>query len=330
MSKIFDWAIRYFTPPDSHVMKTEEEMAMKTYAKIACVILGLASLCFIGCSSTNSSTDDGGGGNGGDTPAAENIIRLYYIYPTTAGADIVKEKTYDSQNVGSAYSSDGVNFTQDAGIRLGPEANLTDPDVFKDSNGIWTMFYSKAVSSDPLESSVLYKATSTTPSGTFETMGGFAGIYGNISSTIEIGDVFYVYAVQNGSIEMSTYDSSDNQLTWVGQAILNAADPSVIQIADGSYIMFFKSESNTYEGTSPDGTSWTLGLNPIVANAEVPGAIYIGGTVYLYYVNSNTSEATSGLILVRTSADEGATFGEPQTVSGLQDAACDPDPVAYE
>lgn len=306
---------------------------MKVYMKITCMILGLASLCLVGCSSgSSSSSDDGGGsgGGGGDTPAAGNIIRLYYIYPTSADADIMKQKTYDSQNVGSAYSSDGVTFTQDAGIRLGPEANLSDPDVFKDSSGVWTMFYSKAVSSDPAESSVLYKATSTTPSGTFETMGGFVGIYGNISSTIEIGDVFYVYAVQNGSIEMSTYDPSSNQLTWVGQAIRDAADPSVIQIADGSYLMFFKSNSDTYKATSPDGIGWTLGLSPIVSNAEVPGAIYTGGTVYLYYVNSNTSEATNGLILVRTSTDEGATFGDPQTVAGLHDAACDPDPVAYE
>jgi hypothetical protein len=204
---------------------------------------------------------------------------------------------------------------------------LSDPDAFKESN-TWTIFYSKAVAPQEPDKSTLFKATCTTPNGTFTTDTSFSGNYGNISSTIKIGDTWYVYGVSEG-IKVSTYNPSTNQLNYIKVAIPGAvADPSVIQLSTNSFKMYYKSAGNTYCADSSDGLNWEAGTL-VASNAEVPGAIYVGGKIYLYYVNS-AQDANQGKILVRISSDNGATFSSPQVVTGLADAACDPDPVAYE
>lgn len=260
------------------------------------------------------------------TTSSSAIIRLYYTYPTDASK---KDKSYDSQNFGSAYSSDGINFTQDSGARLGPLANLSDPDVIKESSGHWALFYSKAVSSDPEESANLFKATCSTPDGTFSADSSFTGgELGNLSSSIKIGDTYYVYVVSNG-IKICTYDPSANSLTLAGTGPAGAVDPSVIQLSSSSFKMYYKLSGDTYCAGSSDGLSWGEGTK-IVSYAEVPGAIYVNNKIYLYYTNSNTNDANNGKTMVIISSDDGATFSSAEVVSGLADAACDPDPVAYE
>lgn len=262
------------------------------------------------------------------TSPSSATIRLYYTFPTVASKSF-GGKDYSSQNFGSAYSSDGINFTKDPGIRLGPLANLTDPDVFKEGSNKWVLFYSKAVSSDPAENSKLFKATSSTPNGSFEVDNIFAGgELGNISSTIKIGNTFYVYLVNNG-IKIATCNPTTNGLTLVGTGPAGAADPSVIQLSSNSFKMYYKLSGDTYCAGSTDGLNWGSGTS-VVSYAEVPGAVYVNNKVYLYYGDSKPGSSTLGKNLVIISSDNGATFSLPEAVIGLHDAACDPNPVAYE
>ena len=249
------------------------------------------------------------------------LIRLYFTYPTNPEVG----KDYLSQNIGSACSTDGVHFTLEAGARLSG-AYLSDPDAFKESN-TWTIFYSKAVAPEGPEKFALFKATCATPNGTFTTDTSFSGNYGNITSTIKVENAWYVYGVSEG-IKVSIYNPSTNSLTFVRTAIGGAAaDPSVIQLSSNSFKMYYKSAGNIYCADSSDALDWGPGAL-VVPNAEVPGAVYVNGKIYLYYVNSAPG-ADQGKILVRISSDNGATFSSPQVVTGLAEAACDPDPVPY-
>ncbi|MGB9591545.1 MAG: hypothetical protein ACPL1K_03400 [Candidatus Kryptoniota bacterium] len=278
---------------------------------IAVVSVGL----IIGCGTTITTQPSGA------------IIRLYYTFPTDPTK---KDKDYSSQNFGSAYSSDGINFTKDAGIRLGPLAKLTDPDVIKASSNNWIMFYSKAVSQITTEASRLYRATCSTPNGPFTDDGSFAGNYGNISSSINIGGIIHVYGVSSEGIVISTYEAGTNKLHYVEVAISGGvADPSVIQLTSNSFKMYYKSSGDIYCASSTDGKIWGSGT-PIVSKAEVPGAVYVNNKIYLYYISSDPSDPNIGKILVRISSDNGTTFSSAQVVTGLHDAACDPDPVVYE
>jgi hypothetical protein len=257
-------------------------------------------------------------------PENAPIIRLYYTYPTDPEAG----KDYLNQNYGSAYSSDGVNFTDESGARLSG-AYLSDPDVFKESDNNWVLFYSKAVAPEGNpEKDLLLKATCTAPNGTFTIDNSFSGSYGNISSTVKIDNTFYVYGVSSG-IKVSTYSPTTNQLSLVGTAVSGQVfDPSVIQISSNSFKMYYKQSGNTYSADSTDGLIWTNNTK-IVDSAEVPGAVYVGGKVYLYYGNS-ASDNWQGKMLVRISTNNGATFGSPQVVTGLREGNCDGDPVVYE
>ncbi|MDI6732271.1 MAG: hypothetical protein QME05_06905 [Candidatus Margulisbacteria bacterium] len=53
-------------------------------------------------------------------------------------------------------------------------------------------------------------------------------------------------------------------------------------------------------------------------------AIFINSTIYLYYTDMSQSP---GVIALRTSSDNGATFTNPQNTIGLPESACDPDPT---
>jgi len=292
---------------------------------VVAAVAGAGGLIFLRPSTPSGSSGDQSNGN----PSSEEtpIIRLYYTYPT----DPETGKNYLNQNYGSAYSSDGVNFTNESGARLSG-AYLSDPDVFKESDNNWVMFYSKAVAPEGnSEKDLLLKATCTTPNGTFTTDDSFSGSYGNISSTIKVDNTIYVYGADpNTGIRVSTYNPTTNQLSLVGTAISGngAGDPSVIQISTNSFKMYYKQSGNTYSADSTDGLTWANNTK-IIDSAEVPGAVYVDGKIYIYYTNSATDDL-QGKMLVKISTDSGVTFGSPQVVTGLGDANCDGDPIVYE
>jgi hypothetical protein len=291
---------------------------------VVCAVAAGAGGYVVMTSPTGSTSGQQENQTGNQPSGATPIIRLYYTYPT----DPDKGKDYLDQNFGSAHSSDGVNFTNESGARLS-DAYLSDPDVIKESSNTWTMFYSKAVAPEGnSEKYILLKATCSTANGTFITDNSFSGSYGNISSTIKIDNTWYVYGTSSG-IKVSSYDPATNQLNYIKVAVAGEVyDPAVIQISENKFKMYYKQSGNTYCADSADGLTWENNVN-VVNSAEVPGAIYVGGKIYLYYTNS-AQDANAGKVLVKISSDEGTTFGTAQVVTGLAEAACDAAPVVYE
>lgn len=254
--------------------------------------------------------------------AQEPIIRLYFTYPT----DPVKAKGTET-NIGSAYSTDGIAFTLESGARITGEY-LTDADVIKEGTNQWTMFYSKATSPDESEQFKLYKATCSSPTGSFTADNDFIDDQGNISGTYKVGNQWYVCTVRNGKIALTTYDPVADELTYQKDIADSGADPSVIQNTEGKYMLFYKKAGDTYCMDSDNGIDWSND-RLIVTKAEVPGACCVDGGIYLYYVDFN-SGPTQGAMLVRISSDNGQTFGSAQVITGFPEGSCDPAPLPYE
>jgi hypothetical protein len=85
-------------------------------------------------------------------PPPGELIRLYYaVYVLTGGPNDIR----------SATSTDGINFTEDPGVRFShPEiSGITDPDVVRLNDGSWLMFGSLGTA--------LLKATSPISDGAF-------------------------------------------------------------------------------------------------------------------------------------------------------------------
>jgi len=86
------------------------------------------------------------------TPPPSELIRLYYaVYVLTGGPNDIR----------SATSTDGINFTEDPGVRFSHPAisSVTDPDVVSLNDGSWLMFGSLGTD--------LLKATSPISDGAF-------------------------------------------------------------------------------------------------------------------------------------------------------------------
>jgi hypothetical protein len=256
------------------------------------------------------------------TTTTTQRIRLYYTLPSPPN--------YTAQQFWSAVSSDGINFSTEVGTRLA-DSYLSDPDVIKLGANNWSMFYSKALSTDPLINTHLYRASARDPNATFEADASFSDLnLGSVSSSIMIGSTPYLYLVYNGVIRITTYSAATDSLSFVAVATSGgASEPTVIRLTDGTYKMYYKVSSDTYQANSTDGLVWDIG-SKLYTYAKTPGAICINGKIYLYYVNTNTSDVNNGKIMVVISSNNGATFGTATVVNGLQTSACDPYPVAYE
>lgn len=261
---------------------------------------------------------------------SQAIIRLYYTYPTNPAGLALGGKDYSSQNFGSAYSTDGATFTVESGARL-TSGYLSDPDFFKESTGHWVLFYSRAVSTEAPDRSILYKAISATPNGSFTDDASFTGgSLGNISATLKVGSNYYVYLVSSEGITIAAYDPTLDKISYLGKAVSgNVADPSAIQLSANSFKLFYKLSGNTYIVDSTDGLTWT-NSQLVVNYAEVAGAVYVNSKIYLYYTDSDPASADNGKIVLKISSDGGSSFGSPQATTGWPAGACDPDPVAYE
>lgn len=158
----------------------------------------------------------------------DGSIRLYYF-------DINEERTMfhpdNTNKIYSAVSKDGVNFTQEKGVRFSRKG-IYDPDVVK-VNGTWRMYVGdisnnmviSAISSDGLtftEEGVVYEG-GVVPDVFFEE------------------DIYYLYTAgvdiaisQDGAYFSKTsysFHSHQGKIT---------ADPSIIKLDDGTYMMFYK------------------------------------------------------------------------------------------
>jgi hypothetical protein len=265
------------------------------------------------------------------TPPPGEVIRLYYaVYVLTGGPNDIR----------SATSTDGINFTEDQGVRFSHPAisGVTDPDVVRLNDGSWLMFGSLGTD--------LLKATSPISDGAFTLDESFSWSQGGVPGSYNFNGTVMTFFCHQSGISVGTYDQETGTLSYDGVA-LNAppdggmiCDPSVIKV-DDRYLMFYKyeppngtfAEHRIYLATSSDGTTWTQhSQNRFIGMGSVPAAVYYNGIIYVYFCDfyfcGSASSPAPGDLGVFISRDKGATFAfSAITIQGKTDRPVDPAPV---
>jgi len=155
-------------------------------------------------------------------------IRLYYF-------DINEERSsaYPGREnkIYSAVSSDGVNFVQEEGVRFS-KAGIYDPDVVKVGD-TWKLYVGD-VSGNRVISAVSIDGLNFTEEGVAYTGGAVPDVY------YEDG-VYYLYTA---GIDISTSKDgssfSKTLYSFRSSHGMVTADPSVVKLENGEYIMFYK------------------------------------------------------------------------------------------
>jgi len=167
---------------------------------------------------------------------ASNKIRLYFFAnPMTQGDPAKAEGPH---KIYSAESSNGITF-EDAKEAF-QEENITDPDAFKTTDG-WRMFVSKGTGLD---------LTISADDGlTFTKQDNFSWDQGGVSSTVNFNGTYRTYFCGQGGIASATgaetgklTAENGTRITSNGQIV---CDPTVVQLPDNTYMMFYKVQEIT-------------------------------------------------------------------------------------
>jgi len=159
----------------------------------------------------------------------DNKIYLFYLGDFMTMAES-KDQTF---TIYSAVSQDGVNFDHARAIYSANKIT-TDPDVFETQNDV-RMLVSQEKD--------LTLAIEKTLNDEFIKDDDFSWNQGGVSDTIEIGDAYYTYYCQSG---ISVATGADKGKLEFLQTVLEEdegkiyCDPSVVELSDGSYLMFYK------------------------------------------------------------------------------------------
>jgi len=155
-------------------------------------------------------------------------IRLYYF-------DINEERTSlgsDHMNkIYSAISKDGINFVQEKGIRFSKKG-VTDPDVVKVGN-VWRMYVG-----DVMKNKVISAVSSDGLNFTEE---GIAYNSGAVPDVFFENNIYYLYTAGiDIAISQDGTHFSRTPYKFHSQKGKITADPSIVKLDDGTYIMFYK------------------------------------------------------------------------------------------
>lgn len=163
-------------------------------------------------------------------------IRLYYFNINTPKNPSAKFKIY------SAISKDGMNFIEEPGVRFAGEGTL-DPDVVKVGD-VWRLYTGR------IEDSSVVVATSSDGLNFSEEKIAYKGS--------AVPNVFYkdsVYYLYTAGINIAK-SANGVAFTDTGKTFQSGkgvtADPSVVELGDGSYMMFYKTSEGMPGGGVPD------------------------------------------------------------------------------
>ncbi len=152
--------------------------------------------------------------------------RLYYL-----DINATRSGSLDNNAIYSAISDDGLNFTEEAGVRF-KYKGIFDPDVIN-VNDNWRMY----VGTD--DQKVL---SATSIDGLNFTYEGVAFTGGAIPNVVYEDEKYYLYT---GGIEIST-STDGKSFTRTGNRFDSGAltaDPGVARITDDQYIMVYKTSA---------------------------------------------------------------------------------------
>lgn len=160
-------------------------------------------------------------------------IRLYYFYSNVQNIDPAKAK--NAHQFYSAASTDSINFTNPQ-LAYEDTSLITDPDVFKTTND-WRMFVSKGQSLD-----LLISADSGLK---FTKQDDFIWDKGGVSDTFNFNGTYRTFYCGQGIQSATGADKGklvSEDGTRLGEENKIVCDPSVIQLPDGTYLMFYKTQ----------------------------------------------------------------------------------------
>lgn len=163
----------------------------------------------------------------------DGTIRLYFLGDFSQLPEM--EKKGKKISIYSASSTDGINFGK-AQTAYQDDTIITDPDVFK-TNKDWRMFASKGKGLD--------LAISTDGGLTFKKDIGLAWSQGGVSDTFNYSGTYRTYVCGQGIQSATGADSGKLTLesgTRLEEQGKITCDPSVIQLPDKTYMMFYKTQ----------------------------------------------------------------------------------------
>ena len=161
---------------------------------------------------------------------SDGRIRLYYF-------DINEQRISPNQEatnkIYSAISTDGIHFVQDDGIRF-ERKGIFDPDAVE-VNGTWRLYVGD-IEGNEVISAVSSDGLSFTEEGT-----AFSG--GAVPDVFFKDGTYYLYTA---GIDISTSQNGANfsktPYSFRSQQSMVTADPSVIQMDGGTYMMLYKTK----------------------------------------------------------------------------------------
>lgn len=168
-------------------------------------------------------------------------IRLYYFASPFVAGDPAKAS--GAHKIMSAEGNDGINFESVSEVFA--EENITDPDVFQTAKD-WRMFISKGTGLD--------LAVSNDDGVTFQKQNDFSWNNGGVSGTADINGTLRTYYCGKGGIASATGAETGKLTAETGTRIEEpnkiVCDPSVINLPDGSFLMFYKVQELTQKNSN--------------------------------------------------------------------------------
>ena len=166
-------------------------------------------------------------------------IRLYYF-------DINVDKTPGEPfRIYSAVSDDGLNFREEEGVRFEQDGTL-DPSVLADDDVIWYLY------TGDIENNQVYVATSSDGLNFVDPQIAYRD--SAVPDIFKHGVDYYLYTagieISKSTDPLSFPPAQDIFTSSLGMV---TADPSVIEVSEGNYLMFYKFSEGTPGGQPVPG-----------------------------------------------------------------------------
>lgn len=164
---------------------------------------------------------------------ADGRIRLYYFDINDTRINGTTDGIEPSAKIYSAISEDGINFTQEDGVRFERAAGVYDPDVNL-YDGVWYLYGGVSEGNQ-----VIY---ATSSDGLTFTEQGVAYQGGGVPDVYYGDGTYYLFTagidISTGTTPTAFTGTSDQFRDQNSEGA--TADPSVVQLDDGSYLMVYK------------------------------------------------------------------------------------------
>lgn len=180
---------------------------------------------------SNRQEQDGGAVDPNVILMPDNSFRMFYF---GSFGKILQGQTSGISRIYSATSTDGIHFTEESGTRFFKRGLITDPDAMRTLK-YWKLFVAEGEKN---------LSTTSKDGTTFTEDASAASTKGAISKTIAVPGGYRMYRCGKGGIEsqfstnLKDWKQEGVRLTPDAQRI--TCDPTVIQLPDGSYKMYYK------------------------------------------------------------------------------------------